>query len=211
MTGLRMWAAGVGFFSLAVSSASAQGVAFFPQVASFPNGVSMSATPVVSFDRRYVRLGMNPQFTVLEGFDPFQVPAAVSGGGVGPGGIGGGLVGFAGLNGPMAGPGNGLSGIGIGGQRAHSGFAGDQGDAFSSDFEDQPWPSTSQVPAPRSRSGAPLSKAAKRRRTLASRTSRPSAVAPKASTEAKPAKKQASPRASGRPASTSTPKATATK
>jgi len=71
----------------APTPASAQ-VAFFPEVSSFPNGVAMSATPVVSADRRYVRLTLTPQFTALEGFDTFSVPAAVSGVGAGgPGGL----------------------------------------------------------------------------------------------------------------------------
>ena len=81
-------------------SASAQAVAFQPGVASFPNGVSMSVAPVVSADRRYVRLGVSPYFTGLQGFDTFPVPAAVGGGGFG--GLGGG-VGFAGMDGPIDG------------------------------------------------------------------------------------------------------------
>jgi hypothetical protein len=60
----------------------------------------MSATPVVSVDRRYVRLGVSPFFTGLQGFDTFSVPAAVGGGGLG--GLGGGL-GFAGMDGPIDG------------------------------------------------------------------------------------------------------------
>ena len=94
----------IGVLILSGAEARAQAVAFQPIVGSFPNGVTMSTTPVVSHDRRYVRLGVNPQFTGLLGFDPFLVPAAVSGGGPGPG-AGGGLVGVAGLNGPIAGAG----------------------------------------------------------------------------------------------------------
>lgn len=89
-------------------TASAQ-VAFAPQVSSFPNGVSLSATPVVSADRRYVRLTVNPQFTALEGFDTYSVPAAVSGGPGGPGafrsmGIPGGTfsAGMDGVTGPVS-------------------------------------------------------------------------------------------------------------
>lgn len=58
-------------------------VAFVPNVASFPNGVTLGVTPVVSADRRYVRMTVNPQFNALEGFDAVSVPAAVSGGGAG--------------------------------------------------------------------------------------------------------------------------------
>jgi hypothetical protein len=65
-----------------LSSPSLAQVAFQPTVSAFPNGVTLSATPVVSADRRYVRLGMNPQFTGLEGFESYAVPAAVSGGGL---------------------------------------------------------------------------------------------------------------------------------
>ena len=60
-------------------------VAFFPQVASFPNGVTLQVTPVVSADRRYVRMTLSPVFTVLNGFTTIQVPAAVGGGGLGGG------------------------------------------------------------------------------------------------------------------------------
>lgn len=68
--------------AVSAGPASAQ-VAFVPVVQAFPNGVGLSATPVVSADRRYVRLGITPQFTGLEGFDTYSVPAAVSGGGGG--------------------------------------------------------------------------------------------------------------------------------
>jgi hypothetical protein len=79
--------------------ASAQ-VAFVPNVSSFPSGVTLGVTPVVSFDRRYVRMTVNPQFTAIEGFDTIAVPGAVSGGPGGPaalgglGGLGGGGGGF---------------------------------------------------------------------------------------------------------------------
>lgn len=57
-------------------------VAFAPGVSAFQNGVMLNATPVVSYDRRYVRLGMNPVFTGLEGFTTVAVPGAVGGGGI---------------------------------------------------------------------------------------------------------------------------------
>jgi hypothetical protein len=104
---LNPFLAAIGFLALLGTSARGQ-VAFQPVVGSFPNGVSMSVTPVVSLDRRYVRLGVVPQFTALEGFDTYLVPGAVGGGGVGgggmgAGGIGAGVMGFAGLNGPING------------------------------------------------------------------------------------------------------------
>lgn len=94
----RTFLASLGILALLAPSARAQAVAFRPGVASFPDGVSMSVAPVVSADRRYVRLGVSPYFTGLQGFDTFPVPAAVGGGGFG--GPGGG-VGFAGMDGPM--------------------------------------------------------------------------------------------------------------
>ena len=60
-------------------------VAFLPTVASFPNGVQLLVTPVVSADRRYVRMTLSPVFTAIEGFDTIQVPAAVGGSGLGGG------------------------------------------------------------------------------------------------------------------------------
>src|SRR4051812_4727114 len=78
--------AALGLVSMVAPSARAQ-VAFQPVVGAFPNGVTMSTTPVVSADRRYVRIGVNPQFSALEGLDAFSVPAAVSGGPGGPGAL----------------------------------------------------------------------------------------------------------------------------
>jgi hypothetical protein len=95
----RTTLAAIGLVGLLASAASAQGIAFQPVIGSFPNGVTMSVTPSVSYDRRYVRLGINPQFTQLNGFDTYSVPGAITGGRAG----GGGLVGFAGMNGPIDG------------------------------------------------------------------------------------------------------------
>ncbi|HEU5118578.1 MAG TPA: type II secretory pathway, component PulD, partial [Isosphaeraceae bacterium] len=58
-------------------------VAFQPSVQSFPNGVTLMVTPVVSADRRYVRMSLSPTFITLAGFTPFSIPAAVGGGGLG--------------------------------------------------------------------------------------------------------------------------------
>jgi hypothetical protein len=69
-----------------------QGVAFQPVVGALPNGPTLGVTPAVSIDRRYVRLGINPQFLAIEGFNSYLVPAAVGGGPGGPGALGG--VGF---------------------------------------------------------------------------------------------------------------------
>jgi hypothetical protein len=138
----RTWVAAVGFAALIAPAAHAQAVAFFPGVQAFPNGAVLSATPVVSYDRRYVRLSMNPQFTALEGFTTFQVPAAVTGGGgggLGGGGGVGGMLGFAGMNGPIAGPGTGSATPGEFGQGMDHGRSASAA-GFSTDFEDQVWP-----------------------------------------------------------------------
>ncbi len=58
-------------------------VAFFPQPAPLPDGVQLSVTPVVSADRRYVRLSLAPFFQTINGLQSFPVPAAVGGGGLG--------------------------------------------------------------------------------------------------------------------------------
>jgi hypothetical protein len=179
MSGSRPWIVAAGLLTLVAPSARGQ-VAFAPQVGSFPNGVVMSATPAVSFDRRYVRLGMNPQFTVLEGIDPFLVPAAVSSGpggglGGGGGGAGGGVVGFAGMNGPIAGPAAYASlprsGGEPGGDPARvAGFGG------SSDFEDQLRPAAAPARPPAAR---PAPSARARRKAGTSKPARINAPAPK--------------------------------
>ena len=60
-------------------------MAFIPNPTPFPNGVTLTVTPVVSADRRYVRMTLSPFFTAIEGFDTIQVPAAVGGSGLGGG------------------------------------------------------------------------------------------------------------------------------
>jgi hypothetical protein len=98
------------------SGARGQGVAFQPEVSPLFSGAMLGVTPVVSADRRYVRLSLTPSFNQVNGFTPYSVPAAVSGGGGGLTGMngllggagGGGGTGRAGsLNqsgGPLAGP-----------------------------------------------------------------------------------------------------------
>lgn len=178
MRGARPWTAAAGFLFLALVAPAARGqVAFAPQVSAFPNGVILSATPAVSYDRRYVRLGMNPQFTALEGFDTFQVPAAVGGIGAGPGpaGLGGGgaggLMGFAGMNGPIGGP----------MPQGQGGFM-DDGSIprgrpnFSNDFEDQLLQPA--APPPAGKVAARPAPQAKAKRKVATKSGRASASAP---------------------------------
>jgi hypothetical protein len=80
---------------LAPGRAKAQAVGFTPGVGQVSDGVFLSATPVVSADRRYVRLSLSPQAQAIGGFSTFPVPAAIAGGGNGGGG-GGGLGGAGG-------------------------------------------------------------------------------------------------------------------
>jgi type II secretory pathway component GspD/PulD (secretin) len=58
-------------------------VAFQPTIAPLPDGVILNVTPVVSADRRYVRMTMSPFFQTFIAFDTFTIPAAVGGGGLG--------------------------------------------------------------------------------------------------------------------------------
>jgi type II secretory pathway component GspD/PulD (secretin) len=62
-------------------------VAFTPGVGQINNGVALQVTPVVSADRRYVRMTLSPFFTAVNGFFTVNVPAAVGGGGVGGNGV----------------------------------------------------------------------------------------------------------------------------
>ena len=61
-------------------------VAFTPQVAQLPTGSTLTVTPVVSADRRYVRLTLSPFFNSLNGFTTYQSQT----GAVGGSGLGGG-------------------------------------------------------------------------------------------------------------------------
>ncbi len=55
-------------------------VAFNPTITLFPNGASLSVTPVISADRMYVRMSLAPSFTQITGERRFQVTGAVGGG-----------------------------------------------------------------------------------------------------------------------------------
>ncbi len=92
------------------SNARGQGaIAFTPQVGFVPNGLTLTVTPAVSADRRYVRLSVNPYFNTVNGFTTYTSQlGAVGGTGGGFGGGGG----FAGMNGVMGVGGN--TGMGSG-------------------------------------------------------------------------------------------------
>ncbi len=55
-------------------------VAYQPNVSALPIGVTLNVTPVVSADRRYVRLTMSPFFQALNGFTTYQSGLAAVGG-----------------------------------------------------------------------------------------------------------------------------------
>src|ERR1017187_1268019 len=95
----RMMGYALGVFTLLGGfqpSAKAQ-IAYIPEVGQIPTGATMTVTPVVSADRRYVRLSVNAFFNDLNGFSTFSFP----GGAVGGGNFGGGAIGGinAGMNG----------------------------------------------------------------------------------------------------------------
>ena len=110
-------------------TARAQGaVAFAPTIGTIPDGVTLQVTPVVSADRRYVRMSLNPTLIVFDRFDTFTIPAAVGGGGngglggLGGGGGGGGLGGLGGVGG--GGGAGGFASVGLSGNDgALSGFS----------------------------------------------------------------------------------------
>jgi hypothetical protein len=99
--------------------AHGQAVGFQPIPAPLPSGVQLDVTPVVSADRRYVRLGIGVGFQEITGFNNYSVPAAVSGGGgfAGMGGLIGGAGGLGGLGGAggIGGGGGGARGVGFAG------------------------------------------------------------------------------------------------
>ena len=80
-------------------------IAYQPVVSPILNGVALSATPVVSADRRYVRMSLSPYFNTVNGFTTYSAPiGAVGGGGfAGMGGVIGGGVGQGGAMAPMTG------------------------------------------------------------------------------------------------------------
>ncbi len=73
----------MGFVMLTVGSRSQAQIAYIPGVGFIPSGQTMTVTPVVSADRRYVRLGVDASFNALNGFTAFNIPAAVGGGNFG--------------------------------------------------------------------------------------------------------------------------------
>ena len=84
------------------SAAYGQAIAYEPVVGFVPNGATMTVTPVVSADRRYVRLSVSPFFNTINGFQNFTTPLGAVGGG-----------GLAGMNGLVGQGGAGAAGAGF--------------------------------------------------------------------------------------------------
>jgi hypothetical protein len=111
----------VSFLLLAGSSQSHAQIAYVPGIGFIPSGQTMTVTPAVSADRRYVRIGVNAFFNALNGFQTISFP----GGAVGGGNFGGAIGGFGGVGGGVGGFGGGF-GAG-GGVVGGGGFAGMNG------------------------------------------------------------------------------------
>ena len=61
------------------SKAWGQGaIAFQPVIGFVPDGAAVNVMPVVSADRRYVRLSVNPYFTTAFGFTTYQSQLVLS-------------------------------------------------------------------------------------------------------------------------------------
>ncbi len=92
-----------------------------PIISTLPEGTNLSATAVVSADRRYVRVSLTPLFSGVGQVTTFnfagggaQGTGGMGGGGMGGGGMGGGM-GGGGMGGGMGGGGMGGGGMGGGG------------------------------------------------------------------------------------------------
>jgi hypothetical protein len=78
-------------------------VGYQPQITTLPEGANMTATAVISADRRYVRITPTPIFSLIGEVNTFNFASGAGGttgggatGGVGGGGIGGGIGGGGG-------------------------------------------------------------------------------------------------------------------
>jgi hypothetical protein len=98
----RMMGCVVGLFALALClqrPVQAQ-IAYSPEIGAIPSGVTMTITPAVSADRRYVRLSVNAFFNDLNNIQTFSFPGGAVGGQFPGGGFGGfGAGAAAGMNG----------------------------------------------------------------------------------------------------------------
>jgi hypothetical protein len=113
MSALRLGLMTIATVVLLSPALPAQAVGFFPVPSALPVGPTLGVTPVVSADRRYVRLSLNAQFIDNASFTTLSVPAAVGGGPGGPGALG-----RLGLGMGGGGLGAGAGGGGVGGAGA---------------------------------------------------------------------------------------------
>jgi hypothetical protein len=88
------------------SRAYGQAIAYEPVIGFIPTGSTLTVTPAVSADRRYVRLTVNPYFNALNGFQNFTSQLGAVGGGTAGG--------LAGMNGPIGQGAGGAVGGGVG-------------------------------------------------------------------------------------------------
>lgn len=109
------------------AAVSAFGAVLQPIPSTVQEGVFLDVTPVVSPDRRYVRLSLAPQFLTVTDIFTFSTGAGGGGGGIGGGGGAGGIGGAGGgIGGAGGGAGGGVGGAGggIGGGGAGGGIQG---------------------------------------------------------------------------------------
>jgi hypothetical protein len=88
----RIMGCALGLFTLlgGFQPAAKAQIAYVPEIGLIPTGATLTVTPVVSADRRYVRVGVNAFFNDLNFFSTFSFPGgAVGGGNFGGGGFGG--------------------------------------------------------------------------------------------------------------------------
>ena len=177
---------GTGFVVVATPGrAAAQAVAFAPTIGTVPEGVGMNVTPVVSADRRYVRLSVSAGFSAVGGFQNINIPLGAVAGGPGPGGGGmGGGAGFGGGGGGGGFPSMGVPlgmdgpimpgmGMGSGANPAMMGWNGAT-PGYANPNSAAGWDDWSWSPAPR------------RARTTRGKSVRPKPATPPARTSAKP-------------------------
>jgi len=114
-------------------------IAFTPNVSAILNGAALTAAPVVSPDRRYVRMTLSPYFNTVNGFTTYTAQVgAVGGAGFGGGGaVGGGGAAVGGAGGGFAGMGGVGGGPGMGGRMAPMTGYGGTGTYLAGDFPPQ--------------------------------------------------------------------------
>jgi hypothetical protein len=95
----KMTGFALGLFTLVggIQSSAKGQIAYIPEIGFVPTGATMTVTPAVSADRRYVRLSVNTFFNDVIRFSTFSFPGGAVSGGQNFGGAGAGI--NAGMNG----------------------------------------------------------------------------------------------------------------